>query len=53
MKVLVLLSGGLDSSTCLAKAVEKHGEENVTALCALYGQKHDKEKDCAKAVAEY
>ena len=53
MDILVLLSGGLDSTTCLAKAVEEHGKENVTALCAFYGQKHEKEKDCAKAVAEH
>lgn len=39
MKVLVLLSGGVDSSTCLALAKEKYGD-NVLALSMSYGQKH-------------
>lgn len=38
-KALVLFSGGLDSSTCLAMAVEKYGAENVVALSVFYGQK--------------
>lgn len=42
-KALVLFSGGLDSSTCLAMAVEKYGAENVVALSVFYGQKHKKE----------
>ena len=53
MKALVLFSGGLDSSTCLALAVNKYGKENVIALSVYYGQKHDKEILSAKAVAEY
>lgn len=53
MKALVLFSGGLDSSTCLALAIEKYGKENVIALSISYGQKHSKEINAAKAVAEY
>ena len=53
MKALVLFSGGLDSSTCLALAIKKHGRENVTALSVYYGQKHDKEIKAARAVAEH
>lgn len=53
MKALVLFSGGLDSSTCLAIAVKKYGKENVVALSVYYGQKHDKEIRSAKAVAGY
>ena len=32
MKALVLFSGGLDSSVCLAMAVKKHGADQVMAL---------------------
>lgn len=53
MKALVLFSGGLDSSTCLALAIEKYGKENVIALSISYGQKHSKEINAARAVAEY
>ncbi|MBP3794146.1 MAG: 7-cyano-7-deazaguanine synthase QueC [Ruminococcus sp.] len=53
MKALVLFSGGLDSSTCLALAIEKYGKENVLALSISYGQKHIKEINAARAVAEY
>ena len=53
MKALVLFSGGLDSTTCLALAVEKYGSENVLALSVSYGQKHDKELQAAQNVANY
>lgn len=53
MKALVLSSGGVDSTTALALAIEKYGKENVVALSLSYGQKHDKELRAAKAVAEY
>lgn len=52
-KALVLSSGGVDSSACLAIAVKKYGSENVTALSVFYGQKHDKELKAAAAVANY
>ena len=53
MKALVLFSGGLDSTTCLALAVEKYGAEEVLALSVSYGQKHSKELKAARAVASY
>lgn len=53
MRVMVLASGGVDSSTCLALAVEKYGAENVLALSVSYGQKHTKELDAAKAISNY
>ncbi len=53
MKALVLFSGGLDSTTCLALAVSKFGAENVMALSMQYGQKHDKETKCAEELAKY
>ena len=51
MKALVLASGGVDSTTALAMAVDKYGKENVIALAVSYGQKHDKEIRSAEAVA--
>lgn len=52
MKALVLLSGGVDSTTCLALAKEEFGE-NVIALSMFYGQKHSKELASAKAIADF
>ena len=51
MKALVLFSGGLDSSTCLALAVHQYGADNVTALFCYYGQKHSREAESAQNVA--
>ncbi len=53
MKALVLLSGGIDSTTALGIAIQKYGSENVIALSVSYGQKHDKEIKSAKAVANH
>lgn len=49
-KAVVLLSGGLDSSTAVYLA-KKEGFE-VYAVSFDYGQRHDKELNCAKNVAE-
>jgi 7-cyano-7-deazaguanine synthase len=43
-KILVLASGGLDSTVLLYKAVNEVGADNVVALSVFYGQKHSKEK---------
>lgn len=53
MKAMVLLSGGVDSTTCLGIAVDKYGSENVIALSVFYGQKHDKEIKASQDVAKY
>lgn len=53
MKAVVLLSGGIDSTTCVAMAVKDYGAENVKALCLSYGQKHKKELESAHKVAKY
>ncbi|MCM1479724.1 MAG: 7-cyano-7-deazaguanine synthase QueC [Muribaculaceae bacterium] len=53
MRALVLFSGGVDSSTCLALAVKEYGAENVVALSVAYGQKHTKEIAAADSVAKY
>ena len=51
MKALVLFSGGIDSTTALALAINKYGKDRVIALSVSYG--HDKEIQAAIAVAEY
>lgn len=53
MKAVVLLSGGIDSTTCVAMAVNDYGAENVKALCLSYGQKHSKELESARKVAKH
>ncbi|MBS4913140.1 MAG: 7-cyano-7-deazaguanine synthase QueC [Veillonella sp.] len=53
MKAVVLSSGGVDSTTCLALAIDKLGKENVVAVSIFYGQKHDKELACARNIAAY
>lgn len=52
-KAVVLSSGGIDSTTCLAIAVDTFGADNVSTLTCFYGQRHKRELECAKAVAEY
>ncbi|NLK61865.1 MAG: 7-cyano-7-deazaguanine synthase, partial [Fusobacteria bacterium] len=50
-KALVLLSGGLDSGTALyyAKSI---GFNEIYAISFLYGQKHTKELNMAKKLAD-
>ena len=52
-KAIVLNSGGVDSTTCVSIAVKELGKENVTTVSVYYGQKHNKELECAEKVAEY
>ena len=51
MRAVSLLSGGLDSSTVLSYAISKGYE--VIALSFDYGQRHRKELESAKRIAEY
>lgn len=53
MKALVLFSGGVDSTTCLAMAIDRYGKDNVVALSISYGQKHTKEVEAADKIAAY
>lgn len=53
MKKVILLSGGIDSTTCLTMAVKHYGADNVIALTFLYGQKHENEIENARKVAEH
>lgn len=50
-KAVVLLSGGLDSTTVLAKAIAD--EYDVYALSFDYGQRHDVELDAARRIAQH
>ena len=47
---LVLLSGGLDSTTLLYKALWE--KDNVRAISFNYGQRHKKELDVARSLAQ-
>ena len=51
MKAIVLVSGGLDSTTCLAMAREKGFD--LYALTFNYGQRHDHELNSAKMVVDF
>lgn len=50
-KAVVLLSGGLDSATCLAVAKAEGFE--VYAMSFDYGQRHQSELEAAKKIAQY
>lgn len=46
--MLVVTSGGLDSTTLLYMCVAEKGPENVEAISFNYGQRHSKELECVK-----
>lgn len=50
-KAVVLHSGGQDSTTCLAWAVDQFGEPNVYPLVINYGQRHSVEIEQARKIA--
>jgi len=50
-KAVVLLSGGLDSTTCMATAQDKG--YRLYPISFDYGQRHNRELECAKKVAKY
>ncbi len=49
-KAVVLLSGGLDSTTCMAIAKDEGYE--IYPISFEYGQRHNRELECAKKVAK-
>lgn len=51
IKALVVLSGGQDSTTCLALAVKEFGADAVRAITFNYGQRHVRELKAAQDVA--
>ena len=44
---------GVDSTTCLALAIERFGKDNVVPLSIQYGQKHSKELEVAASISAY
>ena len=49
-KAVVLLSGGLDSSTCAA--IAESADFEIFAVSFCYGQRHSVEINCAKKIAD-
>lgn len=49
----VLLSGGIDSSTCVTRAFNEHGHGHVKCVSMDYGQRHKKELEFAAKVAKF
>lgn len=53
MKKVVLLSGGIDSTTCLALALRDCEPGDVLAVNMYYGQRHEKEMLSARKIAAF
>ncbi|MDP7319681.1 MAG: 7-cyano-7-deazaguanine synthase, partial [Bacteriovoracaceae bacterium] len=51
-KTIVVHSGGMDSSICLALAIEQYGAQNVLAMSFTYGQRHSQELLYAQKICE-
>jgi len=51
MKAVILLSGGLDSTVCMSEA-HAAGDE-LFPISFVYGQRHAREIDCARLIADY
>lgn len=51
-KAIVVHSGGMDSSLCLALAMEQFGKENVLSLSFTYGQRHSDELKFAQKICQ-
>jgi len=53
-KILVVLSGGMDSATALAWCVDKYKRENITTITFNYGSKHNQmENERAALLSDY
>ncbi|WP_303817824.1 7-cyano-7-deazaguanine synthase QueC [Actinobacillus minor] len=51
-KVIVIFSGGQDSTTCLFQAIAEFGKENVEVITFQYGQRHAIELEKAQWIAQ-
>lgn len=52
LKALLLLSGGMDSSTYLYYLLDRFNYDEIVALSINYGQRHSKEIDAAVRIAK-
>ena len=52
-QAVVVHSGGMDSSLCLAIAVKVHGAENVLSLSFTYNQRHSIELERATEISKH
>jgi 7-cyano-7-deazaguanine synthase len=52
-KTLVVHSGGMDSSLCLALAIKEFGAENVLSVSFTYNQRHSLELVRASEISKY
>ncbi len=52
-EVIVIFSGGFDSSLCLYNVIKKRGQEKVLALSFNYGQSHGSELGAAQFIAKH
>ena len=50
-KILVIFSGGQDSTTCLLQAIATCGAPQVETITFCYGQRHAIELECARRIA--
>lgn len=50
---IVVHSGGMDSSICLAQAIQDYSHEQVLALSFTYGQRHSEEITRAQKIAAH
>lgn len=50
---IVAFSGGIDSTTVLAEAIDRYTSKNVVAVSFDYGQKHKIELDQAQLIAKH
>jgi 7-cyano-7-deazaguanine synthase len=51
-KAVVVHSGGMDSSICLALAIGDHGKENVLSMSFSYSQRHTVELERAQRISK-
>lgn len=52
-EAIVLHSGGMDSSICLALAIKRYGKDAVLSLGFSYGQRHNSELQAASHIADH